>query len=223
LTATNTLRLRVISDYVCPWCYIGLVRVEQLRGEFPLDVEWWPYELRPGTPPEGILLERIAEGGGYTSQYLAYVEEAAAQAGIRMKRRALLPNSRPSLEAAEFAREAGRFEALHRALFRAYFEEGEDIGDEEVLAHLAGECDLDAGALVAALRERRYEKLVDEKVRWAYGQNLGGVPAFIFCPRGSREEDGFVVLGAQEYDVFKDVAQRILRRVRSETHPDDGP
>jgi predicted DsbA family dithiol-disulfide isomerase len=196
------------------------VRVEQLREEFRLDVEWWPYELRPGTPPEGIPLERVAGQGGYTRQYLTYVEEAAARAGIRMTQRTLLPNSRPSLEAAEFAREADRFEPLHRALFRAYFEDGEDIGDEKVLARLASECGLDAGALVAALRERRYEKLVDEKVRWAYGQNLGGVPAFIFCPRGSSKEDGFVMIGAQEYDVFKDVTQRILRRHRSETQPD---
>jgi len=198
------------------------VRVEQLREEFPLDVEWWPYELRPGTPTEGIPLERIAGQGGYTSQYLAYVEEAAARAGIRMKQRTLLSNSRPSLEAAEFAREAGRFEPLHRALFRAYFEEGEDIGDETVLARLASECDLDAGALVVALRERRYEKLVDEKVRWAYEQNLGGVPAFIFCTRGSSKEDGFVLLGAQEYDVFKDVTERILRRHHSEADPGAG-
>ena len=199
------------------------MRVEQLRQEFPLDVEWWPYELRPGTPPEGIPLERIAGQGRYTSQYLAYVEEAAARAGIRMKQRTLLSNSRPSLEAAEFAREAGRFAPLHRALFRAFFEEGEDIGDERVLARLAGECGLDAGALVAALRERRYERLVDEKVRWAYEQNLGGVPAFIFCPSGSREEDGFVVVGAQEYEVFKDVTERILRRDRPETHLDAAP
>lgn len=206
------------------------MRVEQLREEFPLEVEWWPYELRPGlpvrqagTPTEGIPLERITGQGGYTNQYLAYVEEAAARAGIRMKQRTLLSNSRPSLEAAEFAREAGRFELLHRALFRTYFEEGEDIGDERVLARLAGECDLDAGALVAALRERRYEKLVDEKVRWAYEQNLGGVPAFIFCPSGSRKEDGFVLLGAQEYDVFKDVTERILRSHGSEPAPDAGP
>ena len=206
------------------------MRVEQLREEFPLDVEWWPYELRPGlpvrqagTPPEGVPLERIVGGGGYTSQYLAYVEEAAARAGIRMKQRTLLSNSRPSLEAAEFAREAGLFEPLHRALFRAYFEEGEDIGDEKVLARLAGECDLDAGALVAALRERRYEKLVDEKVRWAYEQNLGGVPAFIFCPGGFREEDAFVLLGAQEYDVFKDITERILRRDRSDADLDAAP
>jgi len=198
------------------------VRVEQLREEFPLDVEWRPYELRPGTPPEGILLERVAGGGAYTSQYLAYVEEAAAQAGIRMKRRAILPNSRPSLEAAEFAREAGRFEPLHRALFRAYFEEGEDIGDEKVLARLAGECGLDAASLVAAFQEHRYETLVDEKVRWAYEQNLGGVPAFIFYPRGSsRETDGFVVVGAQEYEVFKDVTERILRRQHSGADLDD--
>jgi predicted DsbA family dithiol-disulfide isomerase len=199
------------------------VRVEQLREEFPLDVEWWPYELRPGTPPEGIPLERVAGQGGYTSQYLTYVEEAAARAGIRMKQRILLPSSRPSLEAAEFAREAGRFEPLHRALFRAYFEEGEDIGDEKVLARLASECGLDAGALVAALRERRYEKLVDEKVRWAYEQNLGGVPAFIFCPSDFRAEDGFVVVGAQEYDVFKDVTERILHRQHSGADPDAGP
>jgi predicted DsbA family dithiol-disulfide isomerase len=200
------------------------VRVEQLREEFPLDVEWWPYELRPGTPPEGIPLERIAGRGGHTSQYLAYVEEAAARAGIRMKRRTLLSNSLPSLEAAEFAREAGRFEPLHRALFRAYFEEGEDIGDEKVLARLAGECGLDAGALATALRERRYEKLVDEKVRWAYEQNLGGVPAFIFYPRGSsRETDGYVMVGAQEYEVFKDVTRRVLRRRGSEADPDASP
>ena len=200
------------------------MRVEQLREEFPLDVEWWPYELRPGTPPEGIPLERVAGRGGYTSQYLSYVEEAAAGAGIRMKRRTLLSNSRPSLEAAEFAREAGRFEPLHRALFRAYFEEGEDIGDEKVLARLAGECGLDAEALVTALRERRYEKLVDEKVRWAYEQNLGGVPAFIFYPPGSsRETDGYVMVGAQEYEVFKDVTERILRRRGSDADPDAGP
>jgi len=200
------------------------VRVEQLREEFPLDVEWWPYELRPGTPPEGIPLEVIARRGGYSSQYLAYVEDAASRAGIRMRRRTLLSNSRPSLEAAEFAREAGRFELLHRALFRAYFEEGEDIGDEAVLARLAGECGLDAGALVAALRERHYAKLVDEKVRWAYEQNLGGVPAFIFYPQGSsREMDGFVVVGAQEYDVFKDVIERILHRHHSEADPDASP
>jgi len=200
------------------------VRVEQLREEFPLEVEWWPYDLRPGTPPEGIPLERIAGRGGYTSQYLAYVEEAAARAGIRMKRRTLLSNSRPSLEAAEFAREAGRFEPLHRALFRAYFEEGEDIGDEKVLARLAGECGLDAGALVTALRERRHKKLVDEKVRWAYEQNLGGVPAFIFYPRGSsRETDGYVMVGAQEYEVFKDVTGRVLRRRGPEADSDASP
>ena len=200
------------------------MRVEQLREEFPLEVEWWPYDLRPGTPPEGIPLERIAGRGGYTSQYLAYVEEAAARAGIRMKRRTLLSNSRPSLEAAEFAREAGRFEPLHRALFRAYFEEGEDIGDEKVLARLAGECGLDAGALVTALRERRHKKLVDEKVRWAYEQNLGGVPAFIFYPRGSsRETDGYVMVGAQEYEVFKDVTGRVLRRRGPEADSDASP
>lgn len=193
------------------------MRVEHLQKEFPLDVEWHPFELRPGTPAEGIPMERVVGRGRHTSGYLAYLGDAAARAGIEMRPRTILPNSRPALEAAEFAREAGAFEPLHRALFRAYFEDGEDIGDEEVLARLAGECGLDPDGLAAALRERRYEELVDEKVRWAYQQNLGGVPAFIFYPPGSsREGDGFVLVGAQEYDVFKDIAVRILRRHRSE-------
>ena len=199
------------------------MRVERLRQEFPLDVEWRPFELRPGTPPEGIPMAGVVARGRYTEQYLSHVAEAAAGAGIRMKQRALFPNSRPSLEAAEFAREEGRFEPLHRALFHAYFEQGEDIGDEGVLARLASECGLDAEALVAAVRERRYEKLVDERVRWAREQNLGGVPAFIFYPPGPAEEErGFVLVGAQEYDVFKDFTERILRRTHSETDPDGG-
>jgi len=189
------------------------VRVEQLREEFSLDVEWRPFELRPGAPPEGIPMERVVGRGRYTEQYLSYLADAAARAGLRMRPRTLLPNSRPALEAAEFAREAGRFDPLHRALFRAYFEEGADIGDDEVLARLGGECGLDADTLAEALRERRYEALVDEKVRWAYERNLGGVPAFIFYPPGSSKEgDGFVMVGAQEYEVFKDIAVRILRR-----------
>jgi predicted DsbA family dithiol-disulfide isomerase len=189
------------------------VRVEQLQEKFPLAVEWHPFELRPGTPAEGMPMERVMGRGRYTSGYLAYLGDAAARAGIHMKPRTVLPNSRPALEAAEFARKAGRFEPLHRALFRAYFEDGQDIGDEGVLTRLAGECDLDSDGLTAALRERRYEKLVDEKVRWAYEQNLGGVPAFIFYPPGSpRDGDGFVLVGAQEYDVFQDIAARILRR-----------
>jgi predicted DsbA family dithiol-disulfide isomerase len=191
------------------------VRVDQLGEEFPLDVEWRPFELRPGGPPEGIPMERVVGRGRYTEQYLAYLADAAARAGIQMKRRTTLSNSRPALEAAEFAREAGLFEPLHRALFRAYFEESDDIGDEEVLASLAGECGLDSDGLAEALRVRRYEVLVDEKVRWAHEQNLGGVPAFIFYPPGSSKEgDGFVMVGAQEYNVFKDIAVRILRRVR---------
>jgi len=193
------------------------VRVEQLQEEFPLDVEWHPFELRPGTSAEGIPMERVLGRGRYTSEYLARLGDEATRAGIHMKPRALLPNSRPALEAAEFAREAGRFEPLHRALFRAYFEQGEDIGDERVLARLAGACGLDPDGLASALSERRYEKQVDEKVRWAYQQNLGGVPAFIFYPPGSpREGDGFVLVGAQDYDVFKDIAARILRRAGKE-------
>ncbi len=170
-------------------------------------------------------MQRVVGRGRYTDQYLLHVQEAMTRAGIRVNRRSLLPNSRPSLEAAEFARDVGLFEPLHRdTLCRAYFEEAEDIGDESVLARLAGQCGLDATALTAALGDRRHEKLVDEKVRWAREQNLGGVPAFLFYARDpSGEENRFVLVGAQEYDVFKDLTERILRRAHLQTGLETGP
>jgi predicted DsbA family dithiol-disulfide isomerase len=189
------------------------VRVEQLRREFPLDVEWRPFELRPGTPPEGIPMERIVGRGRYTPDYFEYLRQTAAEAGIRLAERTLFPNSRPSLEAAEFAREAGAFEPFHRALFAAYFEHDRNIGDTMVLRELAESCGMDGAALIEALESRRYASVVDEGVSWAHSLGVGGIPTFIFYAEGasaSGGEDRFVMIGGQEYPVFRSLAERVL-------------
>jgi predicted DsbA family dithiol-disulfide isomerase len=142
-----------------------------------------------------------------------------------MKARSFLANSRPAHEASEFAREGGRFEPFHRAVFRAYFEEGENIGDVDVLCRLADACGLDGAALREALAGGRYAHDVDEKVAWARQRGVAGVPTFIFPTRSgesaagkdasaTRGDDSFDLVGGQEYRVFESVAERLGARRR---------
>ena len=213
---SGTLQLTVVSDYVCPWCYIGLTRVEQLQQDYDVAVEWMPYELRPNTPAEGIPFDRLRGQGRYTEDYLLSVVNLASESGIAMKDRTLIPNSRPSLEAAEWARARGGFAALNRALFRAYFEDGADIGRLDVLRGVASDCDLDANDLEDALATGRYSAALEEKLAWSSVAGGAGVPYYMF--KGVDPETGearrFAFTGAQDYLVFQRVAERLGARPR---------
>lgn len=203
------LRILVFSDYICPWCYIGLARIERLQREFPIDVIWAPYELHPETPPEGTPL--AAAPGSRRAAMQALLMQIAADEGIELASPRRLSNSRLALEAAEYARDQSpdAFEMLHRALFRAYFVEGRDLGEPETVLALGEAAGLDRAALAKALEERRYAAQVDAWVGWAREHGIGGTPTFLFDGR-------FALTGAQEYLVFADIARRLLARKASE-------
>lgn len=198
----RTIQLRVVSDYICPWCFIGLTRVEKLRDEFDIEVEVCAFELRPGIPPEGMSREEVSRGRVYPPGYLENLRATAAEAGIEMKRPALVPNTRKAHEATEFAKEHGRLWEIHRALFHAYFEEERNIGHVDVLCDIAAGVGLDADALRTALAGGRYAADVEEQLAWARAAGVTGVPTVIFAEK-------FAVVGAQEFAVFRDVAGRV--------------
>jgi predicted DsbA family dithiol-disulfide isomerase len=198
----RTIRLRIVSDYICPWCYIGLTRVEKLRDEFDIELEVGAFELRPGTPPEGMSREEVSRGRVYPPGYLDNLRANAAESGIEMKRPALVPNTRKAHEATEFAKEHDRLWEIHRALLHAYFEEERNIGDVAVLCDIAASIGLDADALRTALADGRYAAEVEEQLTWARAAGVTGVPTVIF-------NEKFAVVGAQEYAVYRDVAGRV--------------
>jgi predicted DsbA family dithiol-disulfide isomerase len=198
----RTIRLRVVSDYICPWCYIGLTRVEKLRDEFDIELEVGAFELRPGIPPEGMPREEVSRGRVYPPGYLENLRATAVEAGIEMKRPALVPSTRKAHEATEFAKDHGRLWEIHRALFHAYFEEERNIGDVDVLCDIAAGIGLDAGELRLALTDGRYAAEVEEELDWARAAGVTGVPTVIFAEK-------FAVVGAQDYAVFRDVAGRV--------------
>jgi predicted DsbA family dithiol-disulfide isomerase len=155
-------------------------------------VEWRAYLLAPDTPPEGRPYPFPPE---VRKERSTGVRQMASEAGLPMGDRDWVSNSRPALEAAEFAREAGLFDPFHRAVFSAYHVEGKDIGKPEVLREIATSVGLDAEAMMAALAEGRYSDRVQEDVDLSREIGLTGVPAFIIGNRA--------IVGAQPYETFE--------------------
>jgi predicted DsbA family dithiol-disulfide isomerase len=205
------LSVRLVSDYICPWCWIGLKRVERLMDEFAIEFDVCAYELRPGLPLEGLPREQVYANRVYPPGYVDNLLQTAREAGIDMQRPPLIPNTRKAHEATEFAKQAGRLLPFHRAVFRAYWESEQNIGDVEVLSRIGAECGLDTAALREAMGDGRYVAEVEEQIAWTRVAGITGVPTFIF-------DEKFALVGAQEYEVFRDLARRIVdRRVAAES------
>jgi predicted DsbA family dithiol-disulfide isomerase len=205
-----TLQIIAYSDYVCPWCYIGLQRIERLRQEFPVAVEWRPFELHPETPRTGANLAGRLGGSARAAAYRDNIVGLARESGLALRMPPVVANSHAALEAAEFAREHGGFDAFHRALFRAYFEDARDIGDADVLCDVARACGVDDQGLRQTLADERYRDRVDEVTHAAREDEVLSTPTFVY-------EGGFRLVGAQDYDVFASVTRRLLDRQRSPT------
>ena len=202
------LRILAYSDYVCPWCYIGFQRIEQLEREFPVDVEWRPFELHPETPTTGADLRGRLGSSERARAYRDNIIALANDSGIDMRMPLVVANSHLSLEAAEYARATApeHFRDFHRALFHAYFEDARDLGDVEVLCDIAREAGVPDQGLRQALADGAYAATVDETTNAAREDEILSTPTFIY------EESGFRLTGAQDYAVFKSVTQRLLSR-----------
>ncbi len=200
-------RLAIVaySDYVCPWCCIGLQRIERLQREFPVDVEWRPFELHPETPRGGAQLVGRHGSSARAAAYANNILGLARDAGLEMRMPVVVANSHLALEAAEFAREHGGFDSYHPALFRAYFEDARDIGDPDVLCDIARGCGVDDQGLRQALADQTFRDRVDRATEEARGDEILSTPTFIF-------EGGFRMTGAQDYAVFASVASRLLNK-----------
>jgi predicted DsbA family dithiol-disulfide isomerase len=186
------------------------VRVERLREEFEVAFEPFAYDLKPGIPLEGLPRAQVYAGRTYPPGYVDNMREMARQSGIEMKRPALIPNTRKAHEATEYARDNDRLWEFHRAVFKVYWEDERNIGDVDVLVDAAATCGLDADGLRGALADGRYADRVREQIEWGRAAGVTGVPTVIFNER-------FAVVGAQDYEVFADVARRIASgRIKAE-------
>jgi predicted DsbA family dithiol-disulfide isomerase len=198
------MHIDIVSDVICPWCFIGKRRLEKalsLRPDLAVDVTWRPFQLNPDMPPEGM--ERKAYiaakfgGGGQADRVYANVAEVGAGIGIpfafdRIRR---TPNTRDAHRLIRWAAAHALADPVVEALFRAYFLDGRNIGDRAVLAEIAGTAGLDATVARRWLDGDADIEPVLAEDRGARRLGINAVPCFIF-------ERNYAVSGAQEPEFF---------------------
>ncbi len=213
------IHIDVVSDVVCPWCYIGKRNLEAALGQLDgldVSVAWRPYQLDPTIPPQGHDRRKYMEAkfGGGEKLKIAHqrVAEAGRGAGINFAFDAIevSPNT---LDAHRVIRWAGGVgspgqEALVSRLFELYFEQGANIGDHDVLARAAGEVGLDENLVRQLLAGDADRQNVEREIEHARQMGVTGVPCFII-------DNKYAVTGAQPPEVIADALRQIVAEKRA--------
>lgn len=179
---------------------MGLERLDRLRQEFNVSITGRAFILRPDTPREGR--PRQPRPGESDDELSEPLRTYAKQAGLVMRRPSLVPNTLLALQATEYAQEQGLFDPFHRSLYRAYWEDGKDLGNLDVIGEVAQGVGLDWPELKARLESGHYHQTVVSQYEEALALGIHGIPAFLI--------GNFLFTGARPYEVFRAVAQRVL-------------
>jgi len=196
-TNSAPLRIDVWSDYVCPFCYLELPVLDRLRHERggAVEIAWHAFELRPQPVPT------LDPAGEYLRRaWTRSVYPLAARRGMRLRLPPMQPRSGKAHEAAAYARALGRFDEMHRSIFRAFFEDGRDIGRLEVLADIGAPAGLDPAELTAALEQGRYTEAVRRDQQRAQQLGIAAVPAMLLRPADAPWQDALPLSGALPYE-----------------------
>ena len=174
--------------------------MERLKTEYPVEVDWQPFYLRPDTPPEGMdlpayILEKVAT----TTNRLKNTAAAYGMDFVHVQR---LFNTRRAHEATEYARQQGKAEEFHRTVFQKVYGLGLDISTWDVLRDAALETGLDADEMQRKVESGEYTKLVAGQVAQAQALGVTGVPMYVLNNR-------YGIVGSQPYEVFKQAIARL--------------
>jgi predicted DsbA family dithiol-disulfide isomerase len=186
------------------------VRIEKLKKEHGVRVEWVHFPLHPETPPEGQSLAELFKGRGVDRKAMHAQMKARMEAeGLPYGERAMTYNSRLAQELGKWAdTQPGGGDAFHDAMFRAYFVDARDISKPEVLLEIAGKVGLPVEKAREVLEKRTFKAAVDED--WKLSRQFGvtGVPTFVVGPYG--------VVGAQPYETLEQLVEKGSRAAAGE-------
>ncbi|EDZ42323.1 MAG: DsbA family oxidoreductase [Planktotalea sp.] len=212
------VKLDIISDPICPWCYIGktlLDRALEAEPEHPFEIEWHPFQLNPDMPLVGMDRRAYLEGkfGGKEQAVKVYgqIDQHARDVGLELDLGAIkrTPNTLNAHRLIHWAGIEQRQSMVISALFRAYFKEGRDIGDVEVLADLADTCGMDAALVQRLLATDEDLEGIREKDAGFRKMGVNSVPTFIIAGQHA-------VPGAQSVEVWRNVITDIKSQIEAE-------
>lgn len=213
MSEQQRFRIDVVSDVVCPWCFIGKRRLEKalaLKPDIPVDVYWHPYFLNDWVPRDGISREEYLTtkfGGPDRYRGIAQRVSAAASAeGLvyaidKLKRQ---PNTLDAHRLIHWAGGIGKAAEMKQRLMDLYFTEGADLSSRDVLVQAAADVGLDADDVRAGLESDRDVAQVTQEAQSAKEAGIDGVPCFIFGGK-------FAVSGAQSPEYLAEAIERLAR------------
>lgn len=200
------MNIEIWSDVMCPFCYIGKRRFEQALAKFPhkdkIKVTWKSFQLNPDmkTEPGKNINEYLADIKGWpleqARQMNQRVTQMAAEAGLHYDfDKAIVANSFDAHRLIQLAKANGRGDEMEESLFRAYFTEGKNTADHNVLLELASGAGLDPVTVKKVLAGHEYASEVEHDIYEAQQIGITGVPFFLFNNR-------YAVCGAQPVETF---------------------
>jgi predicted DsbA family dithiol-disulfide isomerase len=203
------LQIDVVSDVVCPWCYIGKRRIENalaLVGDVPVEIRWRPFFLNNWVPREGISRdEYLTAKFGSPEAYKGIagrVVAAANEEGLLYRPELVKrqPNTTDCHRLIHWAKAQGKSADMKQRLMELYFRDGGDLTDTDVLVQAAADCGLDADDVRKLLATDEDVELISAQAKEASDKGISGVPTFVFAQK-------YAVSGAQP-------AEQLARAVR---------
>lgn len=221
----TTVKLDILSDPICPWCYIGKTHLDKALAELPdhpFVIEWHPFQLNPDMPREGMGRREYLEGkfGGKEGAVRAYapVVEHAQKAGLSINFEAMqrTPNTLDAHRLIHWAGIEGKQGAVVDALFDAYFVQAKDIGDIEVLTTIAADAGLDAEATRRLLDGDSDISEIRDRDTHSRKMGVSSVPTFIIANQHA-------VPGAQPPELWKQVIEDLQQQLAAAETEAGGP
>ncbi|WP_412174953.1 DsbA family oxidoreductase [Albidovulum sediminicola] len=210
------IKLDILSDPVCPWCYIGKAKLDralEARPDHPFEIEWHPFQLNPEMPRGGMDRRTYLEWkfGGKDGAVQAHVPimQHAAKAGVELNLDQITrsPNTLDAHRLIHWAGLEGRQTAMVSALFRAYFRDGRDIGDTEVLADVAACVGLDRAMIARLLAGDGDREEIAARDAHARERGVSAVPTFVIA-------NTYVLSGAQPAETWIKIIDEIVEKTK---------
>lgn len=208
------ITLDIYSDPVCPWCFIGKARLDRAlesRPDHPFDIRWHPFQLNPDMPADGMdrneyMSLKFGDAAAVLDAYRPVID-AAQDTGLVLDLPAITrtPNTLDAHRLIHWAGLEGRQTAMVSTLFRAYFQQGRDIGDTATLLELAQAVGLDRNLIARLLDSDADRALIATADRDARARGISGVPFFIVAQQHA-------VSGAQTVETWRNVIDEVGAR-----------
>lgn len=212
----KAIQIDIVSDAVCPWCYIGKRNIEAALADLPdvdAQIQWRPYQLDATIPPEGVDRRTYMERkfGGRIGEIHTRISQAGAAAGIPFAFEQIerSPNTLDAHRLIRWSWSAGCQDAVVENLFRAFFVEGKDIGDRAVLLDVARASGMDETIVAGLLDSDSDVDEIRKEIIQAQDIGVTGVPFFIINGQ-------FGLPGAQPPDVLKRAIGRAIEKAETE-------